>query len=505
MKALLDTNIIIHRENIKVTNQSIGLLFYWLDKLKYEKMVHPYSIQELKKYSDQNMQELYDAKMSSYTQMKTIAMQDDKFIELLGDNIKTLNDKIDNQLLYELYSNRVDILITEDKKIRQNAVILGLSSQVFSINSFIEKCTSENPNLINYKVLSVKKEYIGNIDIHNVFFDSLKDNYVGFENWFAKKSNEEAYICYTDTKAILGFLYLKTEDFDENYDQINPKFKPMKRLKIGTFKVESTGFRLGERFVKIIFDNAIKRKVDEIYVTMFPDNPDVKALYELLLRWGFEYYGVKKTVSGEEVVLIKRLHFYNQDLSVKQNYPVIDYSKSKMILPIYAQYHTTLLPDSKLNTENEIDFIGSVPHRYALQKVYITWGMKDYVKVGDIVLFYRMGESNPKKYSSVLTTVGVIDQIIRDFNSKEEYLSYCQNRSVFTKKELEMFWDKHKYNLCVLKFIYIQSLTKRLTLEYLWKSDIIVPPNGPRPFTRISDEQFKQILQDSDTKIYEEK
>lgn len=46
MKALLDTNIIIHRENTKVTNQSIGLLYYWLDKLHYEKMIHPYSVMD---------------------------------------------------------------------------------------------------------------------------------------------------------------------------------------------------------------------------------------------------------------------------------------------------------------------------------------------------------------------------------------------------------------------------------------------------------------------------
>ena len=35
MKALLDTNIIIHREAGKVTNQDIGILFKWLDKVKY--------------------------------------------------------------------------------------------------------------------------------------------------------------------------------------------------------------------------------------------------------------------------------------------------------------------------------------------------------------------------------------------------------------------------------------------------------------------------------------
>ncbi|UKI56689.1 MAG: hypothetical protein L6V90_06105 [Treponema succinifaciens] len=79
MKALLDTNIIIHRENTKVTNKSIGILYYWLDKLNYEKCIHPYTVQELRKFKDQNLQELYDAKLSSYTELKTIAHENISF------------------------------------------------------------------------------------------------------------------------------------------------------------------------------------------------------------------------------------------------------------------------------------------------------------------------------------------------------------------------------------------------------------------------------------------
>jgi len=41
MKALLDTNIIIHREARRVANQDIGILFKWLDKVKYQKCIHP--------------------------------------------------------------------------------------------------------------------------------------------------------------------------------------------------------------------------------------------------------------------------------------------------------------------------------------------------------------------------------------------------------------------------------------------------------------------------------
>ncbi len=47
MKILLDTNIIIHREASKVINQDIGILFNWIDKLRYLKYIHPVTIEEL--------------------------------------------------------------------------------------------------------------------------------------------------------------------------------------------------------------------------------------------------------------------------------------------------------------------------------------------------------------------------------------------------------------------------------------------------------------------------
>ncbi len=504
MRTLLDTNIIIHRENTKVTNQSIGLLYYWLDKLHYDKLIHPYSIMELRKYGDAQLQKLYDIKLASYVELKTVAVQSPQFIEALNASSKSENDEIDNQLLYEVYCGRADILITEDRRMRKKAIVLGIADKVYSINAFIEKATSENPELINYKVLSVRKEYIGNVDVTNVFFDSLRDSYNGFNAWFAKKSNEEAYICRSEGELILGFLYLKTEDIDSDYHDIDPIFEPKRRLKIGTFKVDSTGFRLGERFIKIIFDNAIERKVDEIYVTLFEDRQELLALGELLRRWGFFEYGTKKSNGKNEQVLVKRLNYFDSSLSIKENYPNINYNVDKRILPIYPQYHTTLLPDSQLRTENEVDFIGNIPHRYALQKVYVTWGMKNDVCVGDILLFYRTGETIPKKYSSVITTVGVIDEIVDNFNDKESFMSYCENRSVFSKEELEKFWNEHRYNLCVVKFIYIKSLTSKLTLEYLWNENIVQSPNGPRPFMKLSDSQFDKIIKDSKTSIYKE-
>ncbi len=502
MRILLDTNIVIHRENKIVSNYSIGHLYRWIDKLKLDKVIHPYTVSEIQKYRDSETQEVISVKLESYDIIKTIREPDDDFIKLIGQTEKNENDHIDNCLLFEVYLGRVDLFITEDRKLRNKADLLGLSNRVYSINGFISKVTAENPDLIEYKALSVEKVYFGDVDVNDNFFDSFRSYYDGFDSWFARKCDEEAYICQSDNGKILGFLYLKTENTTENYSDIEPTFDPKKRLKVGTFKVESTGFRLGERFVKIIFDNARRRKVEEIYVTLFNDKEELVALKDLLERWGFIYHGIKHNGEKYEIVLVKHLNMIMTEASPKFNYPNFSHSCNKYILPILPQYHTSLLPDSQLNSENRIEFLGKKPHRYALQKVYISWAATNGAKPGDLFLFYRMGEDGEiKRFKSVVTTIAIVDEIIENIHSENELLSICQNRSVFTTEELKSFWAKHRYNLKVLKFIFVKSLNKRLTLDYLWDKHIIIKPNGPRPFTKITDEQFDMIVRDSETEI----
>jgi hypothetical protein len=51
MRALLDTNILIHREASIVVQQSIGVLFNWLDRLGYEKCLRTRSLVREKRWS----------------------------------------------------------------------------------------------------------------------------------------------------------------------------------------------------------------------------------------------------------------------------------------------------------------------------------------------------------------------------------------------------------------------------------------------------------------------
>lgn len=116
MKALLDTNIIIHRETPNVINQSIGTLFKWLDRTHYTKCVHSITVEELEKNTNEETRRNFKAKVDSYEILKTVAPVKPEVAHISANIDTSVNDKNDTQLLNEIFSGRVDILISEDKK-----------------------------------------------------------------------------------------------------------------------------------------------------------------------------------------------------------------------------------------------------------------------------------------------------------------------------------------------------------------------------------------------------
>ncbi len=102
MRALLDTNIIIHRETSRIINQNIGMLFYWLDKMKYEKYIHPVTIAELQRHTDEQVVKTMGVKLQSYHVMKVSAPLHDDVKKVSSTIDTTYNDKNDTLLLNEV-------------------------------------------------------------------------------------------------------------------------------------------------------------------------------------------------------------------------------------------------------------------------------------------------------------------------------------------------------------------------------------------------------------------
>lgn len=499
MRALLDTNIIIHRESTRIINQDIGILFNWLDKSKYIKCIHPITLEEIKKNSNQATADTITVKLESYEVLKTVAplMQNVKEISKKYD--VTENDQNDTLLLNEVFSGRIDILISEDKKIHLKAADLGIQDKVFSISSFIEKARAENPALVDYEVLNIRKEYFGDIIIDDPFFDSFKNDYPEFETWFKKKSQEVAYVAYSD-KNLYAFLYIKIEGKDENYHNIKPTFQPKKRLKVGTFKVLSNGYRIGERFLKIIFDNALINKVDEIYFTIYNRSLGQQMLINLMEEWGFNLYGSKG--NDNELVYVRDFHAKVDLLNPKKTYPYFSLNSNVFLIPIYPEYHTELLPDSYLKTETPADFKDDEPHRNALSKVYISRSYERNIKSGDILIFYRTAPRGvPAYYGSVLTTIGIVEGKVDGMQTLQEFISRCRKRSIFTDSKLKEFWDYNPRNHpFIIKFLYVCSfkLGNRINRQRLLELKILKGTEDElRGLKQISTDEFITIIKEA--------
>ena len=500
MKILLDTNIIIHREANKASRPEIGLLFKWIDNLKYSKYIHPITIEELNRFKDSEAKETMNIKVENYNQIKYLAPFNEKISHVSAELDKDLNDQNDTKILNEIYENRIDALISEDKKIHRKAELLSIKEKVFTIQKFLEKVTSENPDLVPYSILAVKQVDFGQVDLSDPFFDSFKEDYSEFEWWFNKKSENPCYICKSDD-ILSAFLFIKVEDKGEDYSNISPAFKPKKRLKIGTLKVTGNGYKIGERFLKIVFDNAFQYKVDEIYVTVFDKRQEQIQLIEMLEEWGFAYHGIKSTSNGEEKVYIKPFSKKNPIYieNPRISYPFFSKETNKYIIKIEPQYHTELFPDSINTKEDKSLYQENQPHRNRIGKVYISHSpQRDLIKAGDIFLVYRIGESDPKIYSSTITSICIVENIKNDFKDFEDFFNSCNRRTLINREDLlNNWWNKKKnYKPFIINFLYAFSLpTPKPTFKNLIDAKVFENPSSLGVgFYKMDDEQFKKIV-----------
>lgn len=150
--------------------------------------------------------------------------------------------------------------------------------------------------------MALEYRYFRDVNLSDTFFDSLKKDYPEFEDWFVRKGNEKAYVSFNDHNLIDGFLYLKVED--EALSDCIPQYPKKLRIKCGTFKIDAHGTKLGERFVRKIFDFTSLEDVEEIYVTIFDKH---QGLISLLTRYGFRLISRKnkETPSGKEGIYLK--------------------------------------------------------------------------------------------------------------------------------------------------------------------------------------------------------
>lgn len=309
------------------------------------------------------------------------------------------------------------------------------------------------------------------INIDDPFFDSLKQDYAEFTHWFAKKREEFAYIFISDSSIsnhIDGFLYLKTEP--KSILETTPPLiaDGESWLKVGTFKINAHGTKLGERFIKKIFDTAVSSKINDIYVTIFDKHKQLLHLFE---KYGFNIEANKTTNNGKELVLCRHI----SRLSTKvddflKNYPILkfnydDYTPKPYLLGIKPEWHTRLLPNSILNNE-KASILQDISPTNSIHKVYLcSMQNVDKLHKGDILFIYRTTDKpGLAKYRAVITSICVVEEYrnINAFENIDSFMKYCAPYSIFTKEELQKYWRDRKF-IHIIRFSYNIALPRRVT------------------------------------------
>ena len=339
---------------------------------------------------------------------------------------------------------------------------------------------------------NIRHKFFSEIDLKDSFFDSLREDYQGFDNWYDKKAlqGEKAYILYE--QGLVSFLYLKEEKPVDNTDITPPLDTAQSWVKVGTFKVIPHKTKLGERLIKRIFDFAISKNIFNLYVTAFSKH---QALIDLLEQYGFKKWGKK----GNELVLVKNIAITPNGIqrNICLDFPSINAKDvSKYILGIYPQYHTRMFSDSMLKTEN-FSILQDSSEANSIHKVYITkmQGIEN-LKRGDLLIIYRTKEekSPNANYSSVATSLCVVEEYrhINEF-TEEAFLQYCKPHNIFDQEQLKRHYKSRQFPK-IIKMTYNISFKKRVVLDTL--REIIKRENEPYwGFMSLSDNEFQDILE----------
>ena len=338
--------------------------------------------------------------------------------------------------LHLLRNKAIDIIISDDLFLHQLSKEFGNADGVYSSEDYMEQIASDNE--IEKGFIPIKRVQFKDIDVNQPFFDSFRDEYVGFNDWFNRKAENYVYITSRENGSLTSILYLKPETPEDNYGDINPKFKDKYRLKIGSFKVMLNGVKTGEAFFKIIFEEALRLKVNEIYVTIFDTYRHRRRLISRLQRWGFVYYGTK---DSKELVYVR--DFSKKTLGkIRLSFPFHLIDQKNYIIPLSAKREEELFGD--------IHFNKTGVYNNPIRKMLILRSI--FIPEGSVLLFYSQNKGK-------FIYVGVAELCRNDFGSFQDFFVYVKRRTSFSQTQLRVLWETQTNNeLSAVKFLNVYQL-----------------------------------------------
>ncbi len=454
MRILIDTNILIQLEDNKVIDDQFALFYQFAISNKCDIYYHPACLRDIKKDKDEERQKITLSKLSKYTKMPDPATPSAEFTQQVGQ--KKENDEIDNAQLFQVYKEYVDYFITEDNGIHTKAGKNNLGNRVLSITNGLkllqEKYTliiPQHPLLQECSIREIENE------LTDVFFDSLRGSYNGFDAWFMKcaRENRRCYLLRVDGNIAAILIFHREKKADHDLPNVNDD-----AMKMCTFKVAETafGYRLGELFLNKMFEMCIKAQINHLYLTVFPHHTQ---LIDLLEKYGFTKYEFKNKHGNDELRMIKSLikaEYKSTPQAVKAHPFYTDGEAiNKFVIPIDPKFYETLFKDGSFRSPSLFDDTEHGLNEIegnTISKAYLCKSKRLSMKEGDLLLFYG------SKNIGSIEPVGILDKVVytKDIN---EIKNLVKRKTVYKDADLEEM-TKSKREITVLVFRLVCYLPK---------------------------------------------
>ena len=304
------------------------------------------------------------------------------------------------------------------------------------------------------------------INLNDCFFDSLKNDYPGFDSWFKRKADGGIQaLTLINNGRIHAFLALKREC--EAIELVGKTLPEIQRLKISTLKLDEEigGQRLGEGLVGVALWYWQRTRFEEVYVTIYEKQ---EKLIGLLNHFGFSMVGQKH--NGEKV-LVKSRNKIDYS-SAYTAFPFLSPGAQKGgIIPINDEFHDRLFPYS--DSAYKKNFVEENTAGNGITKVYIgTPYSATHYSEGEVVAIYRKytGEGSKGRRSCVtsfctITKVTVVKNNGRSLVPYSQYLSEAGNKTVFDRNELAQLYQNR--NVIMIEMVYNGFFGEKGNIPYI--------------------------------------
>lgn len=491
MRFLLDTNVLIPLEGSEHVLQTSLANFVRLARDNRHVLVyHPASEDDFQR--DDNA----DRRRRNLERLKLYTRLEDRLQCPWNSPGTSPNDASDNEILYALRCDAVDALITEDRDIHDKAKRHGLLDRVYTVQ------TAEDWLRRLYERTAVLLPRVENVHLYSItpllpssFFDSLRQGYAGFDDWFRTKARDgrKAWVVW-ERQDVLGAICIYAEQENQTITREGTVLNG-RALKLCTFKVGPTirGQKIGELFLKAAFRYATENRLESIFI--HGNQEGHHFLFELLQEFGFSLVGSHTSSVTTDVVYLKQHPVAPpEDSSApfdyhKKFFPHYrhDSAVDKFIVPIKPSFHRVLFPDYVCKVNRQVELLASSNTAgNAIKLAYLCHAQRMNMNPGDLVLFYRSGDER------ALTSIGVVEEYSVE-TAPDSIARRVRRRTVYTMQEIEAMASRPTK---VMLFRLVKHFSAPLTQAWLEKHGVL--KGAPQSITTIPHEAFEKVIANAD-------